>query len=199
MSTAYPLLEDYLRRLPRGFDSHPQCAIKASIIRDALHGKALADDPALPAPIRSLVASPPPVSTLISEVLSNATLLTICDVHFRGEDRLAWDWMHETTRKLLRTVLYRVLFSVISPERFMAGASHRWGAFRRGTELTLIDTHPGAARMRLIYPTHLHTEMTIHLLTAGLQAAIESTGTHSAGVIVETITPVEAVFLASWS
>jgi hypothetical protein len=200
MTAAFPTLEAYLRQVPNGFDSFPACSIKASVIRDALNSKPLDDDPRLPAPIRAFVQSPPPVSSLVPEVLSNAILLTMYDVHFGALGRrAAWDWMHATTYKLLRAPLYRILFAVMSPERLLTGVAQRWSAFRRGTELSITDKKDGFARLKLVFPVALHTDLTLYLLSSAFQAAIDCSGAREASVEVEARSASEAVFACRWS
>jgi hypothetical protein len=197
---AFPTLEAYIAQLPNGLDSFPTCLIKASVIRDALSSKAIPDDPSLPAPIRALLQGPPPVSSLVPEVLSNAMLLTLYDVHFAA---LGWQaagsWLHATTYQLLRTPLYRILFAVLSPERLVSGVAQRWQAFRRGSELTLTDKTDGFARLRLVFPAGLHTDLTLFLLAAAFRAAIDGSGARRVTVEVESTASGSAVFACSWS
>jgi hypothetical protein len=200
MTAAFPTLDAYLRQVPDGFDSFPTCSIKASVIRDALSSKPLDDDPALPAPIRAFVQSPPPVSSLVPEVLSNAMLLTLYDVHFSTLGRQAmWDWLHATTYQLLRTPLYRILFAVLSPERLLTGVAQRWQAFRRGSELTITDKKEGFARLRLVYPAGLHTDLTVFLLSAAFRAAIDCSGARAVRVEIEGRSLTETVFACHYS
>jgi hypothetical protein len=198
--TAFPTLDAYLEQLPDGLDSLPTCLIKASVIRDALNSKPIADDASLPTPIRMFLQSPAPVSSLVPEVLSNALLLTLYDVHFARLGRqAAWSWLHATTYKLLRAPLYRILFAVLSPERLLTGVAQRWQAFRRGSELCITDKSGGFARLRLVFPPALHTDLTLYLLSAAFQAAIDCSGAQGAHVEVEARSASEAVFACAWS
>lgn len=191
MASAFPTLDEYLAQLPNGLDSFPSCTIKASVMRDALAAKPVPDDPSLPEPIRAFLQSPPPVSSRVPEVLSNALLSTLFDVHFGGRDRqAAYDWTRASTRALLRTPLYRVLFAVLSPERLLNGAAHRWHAFRQGTDVVMLDRGRGFAQLELTFPLGLHSDLTLFLLAAAFQAAVDCTGarentvdvTHGLGV-----------------
>lgn len=196
----FPSLEAYLRQVPDGFDSFPQCSLKASVIRDALSSKPIADDPSLPTPIRAFLQNPPPVSTLVPEVLSNAMLFVLYDVHFGALGQQAMcDWLHASTVQLLRTPLYRILFAVMSPERLLTGVAQRWSAFRRGSELTLTDKKDGFARLRLVHPAGLHTDLTVFLLTAGFRAAIDCSGAREVRVDVEGRSLSEAFFACHYS
>jgi hypothetical protein len=197
---AFPTLDAYLRQVPDGFDSFPACSIKASIIRDVLNSKPLAADERLPAPIRAFAQSPPPVSLRVPEVLSNAILLAVYDTHFGALGRqAAWDWMHVTTYKLLRTPLYRILFAVVSPERLLTGLAHRWQAFRHGSELSIADKKEGSARLKLVFLVALHTDLTLYLLSAAFQAAMDGSGARGASVVVEARSASEATFACRWS
>ncbi|MBL8740469.1 MAG: DUF2378 family protein [Myxococcales bacterium] len=200
MNETFSTLDAYLRQLPDGLDSFPRCSIKASVIRDALKSRPLADDPRLPAPIRAFLESPPPVSSFVPEVLSNSMLLAVYDVHFSAlGQKAAWDWLHGTTYQLLRTPLYRILFAVMSPDRLVTGVAQRWGAFRRGSELVITEKRDGLARLRLVFPDGLHTDLTIYLVSAAFRAALDCSGAKSTDVEVESRSSRQAVFVCRWS
>ena len=124
----FPSVRAYLERLPFGIDSHPECEVKASVLRDALASRALDSDlDALPAPVRELVRSLPPVSAWIREVHALVAMLAIRDRYFAPgpaglEEYEVW------TRQRNRAACYRLIASgqlavdplvshVVSPDR----------------------------------------------------------------------------------
>jgi hypothetical protein len=109
----------------------------------------------------------------------------------------AYDWTRASTRALLRTPLYRVLFAVLSPERLLNGAVHRWHAFRQGTDVVMLEQRRGFARLQLTFPPGLHSDLTLFLLAAAFQAAVDCTGAHENTVDV-TRGPDAATFSCRW-
>jgi hypothetical protein len=76
-------MRSYLERLPLGVDSHPECEVKASVLRDVLATRSLGDVlDALPVPVRELVTDPPPINAWIREVHALVAMLAIRDRHF---------------------------------------------------------------------------------------------------------------------
>jgi hypothetical protein len=105
--------------------------------------------------------------------------------------------MRAATRALLRAPLYRVLFAVLSPERLLNGAAQRWHAFRQGTELVTLEKGRGFARLELTFPPGLHSDLTLYLLAAAFEAAIDCTGARENTVDVSR-GPGVATFSCRW-
>ncbi len=195
-----PCTQDYLARLPEGLDSYPHCVAKAALLRDILGSRPLdpeGDD--VPDALRSLVASPPPVSSWIPEVHFVAVSLAIYGRHFGGDDVQGFeDWVCARNSTLFRKPLYRVLIALMSPERLLVGASKRWTAFHRGTTLTLLQHTPEHALVRLEFPAHLFDRVLMHGFAASMRAAAEVAGGHDVASGLDTATPTFAEYWVRW-
>jgi hypothetical protein len=192
----YPKAAEYLSRLPDGLDSHPQCQVKGSILASMLGSTPVPFSRAgLPAPLVALIDEPPLPNAWVSEVSFNALLMA-------HEEQLAPDvltaWVEARNRRLMRSPLYAVLFRVAGPERVLVGAANRWRAFRRGTELRVLDQAKGAATLLVEFPFRLYTAGIIGNITRALGAACEMAGAHNFVGEVERCSEVSARFRARW-
>lgn len=202
MYTGLPALSAYIDGLPLGVDSHPGCTVKASVYRDALDSKGLDDViDELPEALRMLVLEPPPVSAWVPEVHAIAIMTAIRDRHFEsGQSGLdAYEeWTHERNLRLLTRPLYRALFLLLSPERLLNGLGRRWGAFRRGTTLEVLESSRGRAALRLRYPTNLYDETALSGLSGAFRAAAEAAGARDPRLDLLERTPRGTRWEAHW-
>lgn len=200
---SFPTTARYLERLPAGLRSHPQCLVKASVLRDVLDARPLSleDMSALPEEVHDLAKAPPPVSAWVSEVHSIVLMLAIRDRHFAAGEagHEAYEqWTYERNRRLLARPLYRAVFLLLSPERLLRGAERRWGVFRRGSTLELVSREEGVARMRTVYPSFLAEETVAHGLRGALRAATELAGGRDASVDLVSVGERETLFDVRW-
>jgi hypothetical protein len=189
----------YLDALPNGVASYPECVVKASVLRNTLASRPLGRDVELPAAVRAIVDDPPMVGEWIPEVHFNVVALAIREVHFNPrslDDYLAW--VFEQNHKLLGTPLYRVLFLLVSPERLLSGIEKRWSAFRRGSEIQIVNREKNTVQLRLRYPAFLHTTLSTHGMRVAFQAAMEHAGARQARVEAASTASTETVFTVTW-
>jgi hypothetical protein len=198
----FPSVSAYLERLPFGIDSHPECEVKASVLRDALASRALDSDlDALPAPVRELVRSLPPVSAWVREVHVLVVILAIRDRYFAPGPAGLEEyerWTRQRNRALLTRPLYRALFLVVSPERLIEGMQRRWSHFRRGTRIELVERAPRSVVVRVRFPAELYEETMLHGLRGALHAALEAAGARETAIDFERKTPREAWYRLHW-
>jgi hypothetical protein len=193
-----PSLERYLAALPGGIDAYPHCLAKASVARDAMQ-RTLPPSAELPAPLRTLIEQPPPVTAWIPEVHQNALMLAILDTHFDETDFDGFfAWILDRNRRLFSSPLYRALFFVLSPQRLLGGFQRRWSTFRRGTTLAIERSDDRGARARLTSPPHLHTKTSARGLGIGFQAALERAGGSDVDVDIPFQSPTETIYEISW-
>jgi hypothetical protein len=176
MTRTLPLLATYLATLPGGAGAHPQCTVKASVLRDAIESRPLGPGLPLPPEIRALVDRPPAVSAWVPEVHFNAVMLIIRDAHFGGDADRFHAWVYEQNLRLLSTPLYRALFLVLSPERLIVGMEKRWAMFRRGTTPGVIRHGAKDVELRVQAPPNLYMAPTVEGTSAALRAAIACAG-----------------------
>jgi hypothetical protein len=160
MGIGLPSVEDYLGTLPLGIDSHPEAQVKGSLLH-SLRGHPGFDElgrhPDLPREARRLLTEPPTSTTWISEVHFSVLMAGFFDQVFREKgDLTAYEtWVCEQNARLFRSAPHRILFALASPSRALAGVPARWGAFHRGSTLTLVRSDAKSAEVRLTYPRNL--------------------------------------------
>lgn len=200
MPGVHPVVRGYVERLPDGLASYPECTAKAALLRDILDSRPLdatADD--IPEALRMTIASPPPVSSWIPEVHFVASSLAIYGRYFGGDDLQGFDeWICARNSALFRKPLYRVLIALMSPERLLVGASKRWGAFHRGTTLTLLQHTPTSALVRLEFPPHLFGDELMRGFAAGMRAAAIVAGGRDVVSGLEAPGPTSAEYWIRW-
>ncbi|MBL9026969.1 MAG: hypothetical protein JNL21_32535 [Myxococcales bacterium] len=193
----FPLLSRYLDGLPAGLASYPEAQAKGSVIRVLVTTAPVRVDPdELPSELAVFLERPPLPTAWVSEVQLNALGLVYEDAmpHHAYE---AWVW--ERNRAILTNPLYKILFWMISPERLFVGLPHRWSAFRRGTELALVDQSAGRARLRLTFPKNLHDKATLANVCVAGRVVAEAAGAKASDMVVESYAPTSAVFAISWA
>jgi hypothetical protein len=193
----FPLLARYVDGLPAGLASYPEAQAKGSVVRTLVSTTPVRVHPhELPAELGGLIERLPLPTAWVSEVQLNALGLAYQDVMSPSvHDTWVWD----RNRRILTNPLYKILFWMISPERLFVGLPHRWSAFRRGTEMALVDQSVGRARLRLTYPKNLHDSATLANVCIAGRVVAEAAGARSSAMAVEECTPTSAVFAISWS
>jgi uncharacterized protein (TIGR02265 family) len=200
MSAQLASVSTYLLQLPGGVDAHPECCVKASLLRNAMGGMVLGPEVPLPAVVRALLDHPPPVSSWVPEVHFNVIMMAIHEVHFgRGQADAYAAWVYQQNRKLLSTALYRALFLLVSPERLLVGMEKRWGTFRKGTELssTLRSDHDVEVLVRC--PPYLYAPVAVESMCSALRAAVDCAGGRRTQIDGEHRSPAEVAYRIRWS
>jgi uncharacterized protein (TIGR02265 family) len=188
----------YLDTLPGGVDAHPDCCVKASLVRNAMGEKVLGPEVSLPAPVRALVDHPPPVTVWIPEVHFNVMMLAVREAHFGARDSDYLAWVYEQNKKLLSTTLYRAIFLVVSPERLLVGFQKRWASFRQGTEVSHVRRAPREVELYVRAPPFLYAPPIVRGMTAALRAAITCAGAVDADVQGEVCSSTEVLYRLRW-
>ncbi len=127
-------VEVYLRSLPQGLESFPDCRAKASMLHAGLAVRPIPGErrAQVPASLRPLVDTPPPVSSWVSEVEYCALSLAMADLHGWTDEDFGQYW-YDLTRKLVESKLYRGLIGMLTPQVALRSAAWRWSAFHRGS------------------------------------------------------------------
>ncbi len=174
-ASSYPRLDAYLASLPAGLGSYPRCSQKGSILRTWLAGAPLqAEEADLPPPLRQLITQPPLASAWIPETHANALYLVIADARFKTEaDFLSF--CRRRNAELFRTPMYRPLVVMGSPNIFFHALRIGWPLMHRGTTLTMVETGPGTATIRLASPAGVIPELVAKAYATSFRAAAEAT------------------------
>jgi hypothetical protein len=194
-----PLLSEYVDRLPNGLDSYPNVTAKGSILSrlvDAYRGVA---PEGMPAPLTAHFVRPPAPNEWVPEVHLVALTTSVVDTLFRDQPPAAFErWALQENKQLLRGPLYRILFSVLSPERILVGLEKRWSAFHRGTTFEQIDVGPSMAIVRFRYPPYLLSPQTLTTRSTAIRAAVETAGAKLVTVDAREESPRSTVFEVRW-
>lgn len=200
-----PAVAAYLRSLPAGIASYPEAQAKAAVLRDWLARSRLAVRLApgqVPDEVEALAREPPPASLWIPEVHLVALKEADFELTFAGAGEGAMaaceQWMLEVYRHLLSSPLYKILFLVVSPERALVGGERRWSAFHRGSELRVLESRTGHARLEVSSPPGLFSELGLRAHGCALQAAGEAAGGRDFAWTLKRVEPGRAHYELTW-
>jgi hypothetical protein len=193
----FPRLADYLRSLPLGLDSYPECRAKSGVLRGALVDRALPDAGTLPEPLARLVESPPLPSSWVPEVHRNAIFLAYRDRLFASDDAYL-EWIGALNRRMFESPLYKILAHVASPQRLLRGAQKRFEQFRIGTTLELEQTGDKRGMIRTAFPARLHTPLTLREWSRAFEVVAEAAGGKNARTVAFRATDTRAEFEIVW-
>ena len=96
------------------------------------------------------------------------------------------------------SVLRNVLALLVSPDRLLTGIEKRWGAFRRGSEIHVVNRAKNTAQLQLRYPACLYPPLSTQSMSVAFQAAMEHAGAKQARVEAATSSATETVFTVHW-
>lgn len=198
MSSTFPTVTAYLDALPAGVASHPQCMVKASLVRNAIESRPLGPDVPLPPPVRALVDAPPPVSVWVPEVHFNVVMQAVRDAHFDAQEDRFLEWVYTQNRKLFAAPLYRAMFFLISPERLLVNLQRRWSSLRVGSTLEHEPLGPGLLRLRVTTPPRLYSMEVASGLATAVRAAIDAAGGKQAEVTPTLPSDTSVELLVRW-
>jgi hypothetical protein len=196
-ATRFPIASQYLAALPAGEASHPQCMVKGSVLRSLVETSPVPFPvKALPPSLATLLESPPLPSEWVSEVRFNTLMLAHEELMPASVFR---EWVYSRNRKLLSSSLYRILFLVVSPERLLNQMSSRWAAFRKGTELQIVDRAPKHYVVDVRYPSFLYERRVLSNMSVAVTAALDAAGAHNPQVGVVDVRETSARFDIRWA
>ncbi|MEW5847403.1 MAG: hypothetical protein AB2A00_01270 [Myxococcota bacterium] len=192
-------VEQFLRDLPRGMDSYPQCEQKGAVLRTFMAEKPLdAYVDQVPAEVARLVREPPPVSSWVPEVHATALYLAMMDLCFSGEQEFV-DFAHATNRKLLDGPIYWAVFRLVGAERVVTGAASRWGQMHKGTTLTARMDGSRSSTLVLEFPVGLVPPVLARCYMTGMAAAVEVAGGKDVKMSLGSQAPTSITMVGSWT
>lgn len=193
----FPIASQYLAALPNGEASHPQCMVKGSVLRSLVETSPVPFPvKELPASLATLLESPPLPNEWVSEVRFNTLMLAHEELMPTSVFR---EWVYSRNRRLFNSSLYRILFLVVSPERLLSQMSSRWSAFRKGTELTIVDRTSKHFLVDVSYPSFLYEQRVLANVCVAVTAALDAAGAHHPRVTVADIGETKARFDIRWA
>jgi len=196
---SYPRLSAYLRSLPDGIASYPECQAKASLCRTLIEGmpKPLPKISEVPEPVRDVFAKPPR-GMWMPEVEVMALSLFIAD-HYRMTDEGYRRWLKTANRSLFQTLMYRALFSLISPAPLIVRGASRWAAVHKGSELDGRLVGPTEGEIQIRFPRNLFARPLLDHFTAVFEAAFEHCNARTCQVALVAADERRGCYRISWS
>ncbi|MBV1857718.1 MAG: hypothetical protein KUG77_04840 [Nannocystaceae bacterium] len=195
----YPRLGMYLRALPDGVDSYPECLAKASLIRlmtEILSVKV--DEARMPPAIADLFRHPPPNNTWIPEVHSVAAHLALFDASGVREAALLGT-AAELSWKMASSPMYQVLAYFTSPQRLLAGAAKRWEALHQGLPLTIeADNENKTAQIEMTHAPYLWNSLAHDWTAASWGPLLTMSRAQRGTIVVRRSTTTGATFDVDW-
>ncbi|MDF2697297.1 MAG: hypothetical protein K0S65_5680 [Labilithrix sp.] len=194
----FPRLERYLRRLPNGIDSYPDCRCRASVYRvftDTLDLTSFPFDD-VPPPIRAMLNSPLLPGSWLHETHVIGAILAAIDFR-RLDDDAALRWMDESNERLLNGRMFRSLMRLASPSILVALASRQWGHIHRGMRFVVERGMP--TKVRIEYPAHLYDELLARATASGIRHALTLSRAKDPRVEMESHSPTTAIYRVTWS
>ena len=201
LSSRYPRARAYVKSLPQGFDSFPECRARGEVFDDVrLRFPEIGRDPTLPDAIAGFFKGEY-MNRWMPEVVGQAVNLMIRDAALPTDDALL-KWSYETSSRLFRDSPFRVLMKLVSPTLLVMGAAQRWSALHAGTTLEagkVERTGDGSATSGLIrFPSGLFPELFLRALAPAFQAAVENARARNAAVDLRRFSSTEAEYRITW-
>lgn len=195
---AFPRVDRYLARLPRGLGSHPECLTKASVFRIFCESRSIRHFPweQAPAEVATLLRTPVPYTEWLPETHVMATILAIAD-HHKLSDAETVHWFHDANATLLGNRMYRALLSLASPSLFIAAAPKGWALFHRGSGIGVVQ-RGNTASVTLRFPPYLYCELVRQGLGEGFKIAVSMSRAKHTQVEIVGSTPRSTEYLLSW-
>ena len=195
----YPRAAEYVRELPNGLQSYPECLVFAEGYdgaRDLLNDRGTLGH--LPRPVASWLAGETG-KEWFPEVIGVCAEMMVADVL---GDQPFIDWAYEDAMKILRGPIIRHLMRVISPTLVVMGAGSRWAATRKGTELRTEPVKRESDRVwtiaYLTFPEGLYPPFYLEILANSFRAGVNCARASGAKSELAFHGPGEARYIVSW-
>jgi hypothetical protein len=201
LSSRYPRARSYLKSLPQGFDSFPDCRARGEVFDDVrMHFPELGRDPMLP-PVIAGFFKGEYANRWMPEVVGQVVNLMIRDAALPTDDALL-KWSYETSSRLFRDSPFRVLMKLVSPTLLVMGAAQRWSALHAGSTLEsgkVERTEDGSATSGLLrFPAGLFPELFLRALAPAFQAAVENARARNVAVNLRRFSSTDAEYRITW-
>jgi hypothetical protein len=164
----------YVRRLPRGLASYPQCLAKGSLISAYMTARPI-DPASLPDELRSVIESKPRDNVWVPEVRFLTLALLVRERHFLNDETFLAS-VKALNAQLFRGPIYRALMFVATTRALVAGAGMRWRQFHEGTSITAEHGSGTFCDFQFKYPPNLFEPLHVKIFLTAIEAALEATG-----------------------
>lgn len=197
---AYPTVSRYFEGLDDGLNSYPDCQAKASLYRALLQERPLSGDAVadLPAPLRTLVQEPAPVSSWIPEVHSHALMLAVYERRFETLEEFA-QHAYDRQRSLFEGPLYAIALKVVTPQLLIKTAALRWRMFHRGMSFRAQELQRNRGFIVVEHPNGVYEAVIRRALCEAIRAVLELSTRRPATVTVAESSPRHAKLSVQWN
>jgi hypothetical protein len=166
----------YLKSLPNGLKSYPECRGKGAVWKNILkHTDVGSLAGRVPAELAVLPEGDLLGATWMPLVQSFAGHLVLRDCLFASDEAIA-EHFRVLDRHLLSSTLYRVLFAVASPRMAVNGASRNFGVMFQGIRLRALHEARDGVELELTYPPMLLPALVGRLYLVAFEVAVELAG-----------------------
>jgi hypothetical protein len=197
----FPRAAAYYASLPEGLDSFPDCLALTETyagVRDFMSGQG--DVGELPGPVADYLAGRVPEKKWGPEVVPMVLQMMVFDIL---GDEATMRWFYEDATRIFKGPLMRFMMRLISPTLVVMGASSRWNALRRGTELSADPVQKMEGRLRttarLEFPDGLYPHAYLRGLEQSFTAALDGARGAEVQVALAEVIPGEAHYYVSWA
>lgn len=196
----WPIAAEYLRSLPEGLASFPDCQVLGTAYRGARERVRESGDPgSLPAPMKAFFEETDD-KKWVPEVIGLCFQMMMFDLE--GEEA-GIRWFYDDAKRIYKSPVLRYLMKLMSPTLVVMGAASRWGALRQGTKLESDPARKDADRIRAIarlhYPAGLYPQRFIAGLAESFRAALDGARGSDVQVVVVDQRPGVAEYECSWA
>ena len=191
----------YYESLPEGLDSFPDCQALTETYegaRDFVNERGEVGE--LEGPVGDYLAGRVPKKQWGPEVVPMVVQMMIFDIL---GDEATMQWFYEDARRIFQGPIMRFMMRLVSPTLVVMGASSRWNALRRGTELTADPVQKSAERLRttarLRFPEGLYPHVYLRALEQSFTAALDGAHGREVQVALAEVRAGEAHYYVSWA
>lgn len=200
-SADFPLVEQFLAKLPEGVASYPQCQSRGTTLGRLVDRlEVVAPAGGLPPEVECILRDPPrgpwiPTAPYLAALVAIREMK--CPVGPEG-DAMFHRELEQTSREIYGSARFRVMFFLASPSRMLSAAARRWEGFYRGTSLAVIDQQPTSAVASLRHPPHLSHNFADVGWGQAIAVALESSGASGCSFELERPSASKLLIHLSW-
>ncbi|MBI5545871.1 MAG: hypothetical protein HY901_18435 [Deltaproteobacteria bacterium] len=199
----FPRVSAYLKGLPKGLESYPECKAKGAAMRNFMLGAVPPERLTgldLPAPILSLLHEPPLNSDWVPEVSMWATLIAVREILGFDDDSSWIAWSERRNTEALNSLVLRLVMKFTSVDLFLPLCGPYWGMLHKGSQLSVAARASHSATFALEYPPGLfNEELSSTLLVVAFRIPLVLANAKDPVLTLASWSPTRATFEGKWS
>jgi hypothetical protein len=200
-ASRFPLVAQYVKSLPQGLASYPDCKVRATVYEDLKKDFPQLDKmPDLPEVLRQALADSSKKDWL-PEVVGNALCILVRDSILQTDETF-YAWYQKNMVRLYRKPLFRAMMLIFSPTLVVIGAAKRWTTFHIGSTLSAEPVQELDGRnqtgVTFSFPPHSFDLLLLRRLNISFRVALDGTRAKEPKVEMDATGPASAHYVASW-